>query len=331
MKRFTLLLLSFFTVCGLNAATIYVTASATGNGTSWSDATDLQSALQQATYGDQIWVAKGTYFPTTGKDRSASFKVKDGVQVYGGFTGRETSVNQRNTAVNTTVLSGEIGTSSIDDNSYTIVYTENVSDATVVDGFTIKGGAANAKVSGQGNAQRCGGAWFNNGANNHSGSNPTINNCTFVNNYAREGAGIYNFGKNGKCAPVISNCKFYGNKADLDGGAIFNNGQAGISSPKLVNCSFNNNEATYGGAILNSATYKGESSPALTNCSFADNISYLRGGSLYNNAQGGICKPVVQNCQFSDNQATLGKEKYTTNSTNTNHNKAKGKSIITVK
>ena len=52
---------------GPDPVTIYVKWNATGanNGSSWIDAyTDLQDALSTASYGDEIWVATGTYYPT---------------------------------------------------------------------------------------------------------------------------------------------------------------------------------------------------------------------------------------------------------------------------
>ena len=67
---------------------IYVNQSAAGNydGTSWTDAyTDLQSALTAATSGEEVWVAAGTYKPTAGADRIATFQLKNGVALYGGF------------------------------------------------------------------------------------------------------------------------------------------------------------------------------------------------------------------------------------------------------
>jgi len=58
---------------------IYVKWNATGanNGASWTDAyTNLQSAIGTAISGESIWVAKGTYKPTTGTDQTVSFLLK---------------------------------------------------------------------------------------------------------------------------------------------------------------------------------------------------------------------------------------------------------------
>jgi hypothetical protein len=70
--------------------TIHVDADATGgdDGLSWADAfVDLQDALAIAIPGDEIWVAEGTYKPTTGTDLLATFQLSSGVALYGGFAG----------------------------------------------------------------------------------------------------------------------------------------------------------------------------------------------------------------------------------------------------
>ena len=99
--------------------TIYVDVDATGDndGTSWEDAhTTLQPALDEAADGDEIWVAAGTYTPTylfsPGDPRSATFQLKNGVALYGGFdpTVGDTGWEDRDWVNNVTNLSGDIGT-----------------------------------------------------------------------------------------------------------------------------------------------------------------------------------------------------------------------------
>lgn len=118
---------------------IYVAEGATGahDGSSWTDAyTDLQVALAQSKAGDQIWVAKGTYYPSL-TDVSVSFSLVDGTDLYGGFAGTETSIDQRDLEANTTILSGEIGDPlDVSDNINNILLATNGT----IDGFTITGG-----------------------------------------------------------------------------------------------------------------------------------------------------------------------------------------------
>jgi len=300
----TLVLFALLFATTSNAKTIFVKGGATGNGTSWSNPQSLQDALATAQPGDQIWVQTGKYTPTEGTDRTISFEIPDGVKLYGGFIGKETKLEQRNWKTNITILSGEIGSPAPDDNSYTIVYTKNVSSQTVIDGFVILAGAANG-VGAKGNRERCGGGWFNDGENGNS--SPTIANCTFARNTGRDGAGLYNYAKNGACTPRIINCQFRDNRADLDGGAIYNDGRNGICKPMIKGCQIVDNIATYGGGILNIAT-GGECSPSIVSCNFENNIGAVRGGSMYSSQEGGICQPVITASNFSDNKATVGKE-----------------------
>ncbi len=133
---------------------IYVDINATeggNNGSSWGNAyTDLQSALAVAGASDQIWVAEGTYLPTNGSNlpedvedpREVSFNINNGVQVYGGFAGGETSLAQRDIRANPTILSGNIGENGQADNSYHVVDITGSTASTIIDGFTVTGGQA---------------------------------------------------------------------------------------------------------------------------------------------------------------------------------------------
>lgn len=186
---------------------VYVRKGGRGNGSSWRYAFgDLQAALAVVKPGQQIWVAAGTYFPTEGKDRDASFVIPDSVRLYGGFAGYETDLYQRQWDKQLTILSGEIGEPGPNDNSYTVVYTELVGGHTLVDGFVITGGYADG-VQQLGDPQRCGGGWYNNGTGGQS--SPTIANCLFIHNYARDGAGFYSSasGRSQSNLPRLSVCQ----------------------------------------------------------------------------------------------------------------------------
>src|SRR5690606_29585783 len=132
--------------------TYYVNAAAAsgGNGLSWGSAyQSLQNALSAAGSGDEIWVARGTYKPTTTTTRTIAFNLKSGVSLYGGFAGTEFSLEQRNWNSNPTILSGEIGSTALTDNSNHVISGSSVSDI-VLDGFVIEKGYASSSNYGGG-------------------------------------------------------------------------------------------------------------------------------------------------------------------------------------
>ena len=284
----------------------YVKQGANGSGKSWSDASDLQTALATTKSGE-IWVAKGTYSPSNSNDRSASFTIPVGVKVLGGFAGNETSASQRDWEMNLTILNGEIGDRTFGgDNSYTVVVFERANDRTVLDGFTISNGYADGTSLVKGEIKRSGGAIYNNGSGGVS--NPIIRNCNFTGNFSRDGAAIYNFAKNGEASATIENCEFAFNKADLEGGAICNYASNGICNVVIRGCSFINNEASYGGAILNQAE-NGEVKPLIDGCSFSGNVGYIKSSSVGNYQSGnGQCKPFLTGCNFEDNTQSVGRD-----------------------
>ncbi|KQS30818.1 hypothetical protein ASG33_10600 [Dyadobacter sp. Leaf189] len=81
---------------GALASTFYVKENGTGSGTnSWANASgDLQAVINAAVAGDEVWVAAGTYKPggNGNTDRAISFAMKNGVNLYGGFTVNETLI-----------------------------------------------------------------------------------------------------------------------------------------------------------------------------------------------------------------------------------------------
>jgi len=95
-------------------------ALTSGTCNSWATACELRYALSIAVSGQEIWVKAGTYKPTSGIDRSATFTLKNGVAIYGGFAGTENMLSQRDPVdPDITTLSGDIGTAGdASDNSW---------------------------------------------------------------------------------------------------------------------------------------------------------------------------------------------------------------------
>lgn len=242
MKR--IILFTLFTVLfstKISAAVWYVNINATGanNGTSWADAyTDLQDGIAASAFGDEIWVAAGVYKPTSTTDRNISFSVKNGTKVYGGFNGTEISLSQRDLNTNVTIMSGEIGTGSSNDNTYKVVYLSNAGNQTLIDGFTVRGGHGSTNAGIGGNNGRGGGIYSIN-------SNATIQNCKIVGNFATEAGGGLSHGGSGNI--TIQSCVFEGNISGTQGGAI--NIFVGTNN-SISNCYIVSNQASgSGGAI----------------------------------------------------------------------------------
>jgi hypothetical protein len=130
--------------------TVYVKTDAKGrnDGTSWTNAyTSLYRAMDKvractnAAHNHAIWVAKGTYYTTHSSDSSASFDLIEGVNIYGGFSGDETSLMDRDWNENQCVLTGGIGGPDIAaDSDYVVTAGSEITTDTELDGFTITRG-----------------------------------------------------------------------------------------------------------------------------------------------------------------------------------------------
>ena len=272
----------------------YATSGGAGDCTSWTNACTLQTALTGAGSDDEIWVMAGTYKPTTDPtNRAATFQLKSGVALYGGFVGTETARTQRNPAANLTVLSGDIDNNDsqtpiiINFDAATGNYTNSyhvVTGATgaTLDGFTITAGCANGAPP-----DYSGGGMYN------LNSNPTLANVTFSGDTASYGGGIYNHSS----SPALTNVAFSGNNAGYGAGML----NESNSNPTLTNVTFSGNTARswggYGGGMYNTS-----SSPTLTDVIFNGNSADIGGGGMINYAS----NPAMTNAAFSNNIASTG-------------------------
>jgi hypothetical protein len=301
-------------------------AASGGDGQSWQTAyKSLQDALAAASSSDEIRVAEGIYKPDQGVgitpgDRKATFQLKNGVTVNGGYAGLgQPDPNNRNIDLYKTILSGDLNSDDVNvddpcdlpteptraENSYNVVTSHHADPTSVLDGFTVTGGNADGLWEAH---QTEGGGIYNNA------SSPTLNNLTLIWNSAFNGGGMH-------CdhsSPILTNCAFICNSVEYMGGGMCNefnsdpiltncvlnqnwSGQGGGGmynwdcSPTLTNCTFNGNWNDYGGGGMDNFN----SSPILTNCTFSSNSTFWSGGGMYN-FDG---TPTLTNCTFTSNKA----------------------------
>lgn len=245
------------------------TSSGTADGSSWANASaDFQATINASSSGDEVWVAAGTYQLAY----YYTFNMKAGVAIFGGFTGTEILITQRNWAINVCTLQG---------NGNTVICNKNngLTSTAILDGFTIIGGVGYEDGGATGDSY--GGGMFN------ENSNPTISNCIFKNNVAYlEGGGVYN--KNSSAS--FNNCAFSNNSAGSNGGGMYNTN----STPIIYNCTFSNNSAAIGGGGM----YNVNSTPVVNHCIFLGNASATdNGGGIYNLASNSS----IVNCKFHTN------------------------------
>ncbi|MBY7734248.1 hypothetical protein [Francisella philomiragia] len=235
------------------------------DGLSWDKAfNSIQRAIDAATKngGGEIWVAEGIYYPDINKKspRESSFKMKSNVAIYGGFSGDETSVSQRDFVKNKVILSGDIGkVLGKDIHSYHVIIGANKS---LIDGVTITGGIAD----GQGSNRYGGGIQMIG-----FGQAMNVENCIFKNNYAYYGGAVYAFNN---VYSYLNNVLFIDNTAIMGGGIYMSFG----SNMSINNSSFVRNMVkSRGGSIV--VNYG--SNPTITDGVFASNYSNGTGGAIW--------------------------------------------------
>ena len=291
----------------------YVKANGTGDGTSWKNASgDLQKMIDElATVNapGEVWVAAGTYRPTTqiieGVQYAASFRMRDGINVYGGFAGGEISKADRTKGSMPWIYSNETVLLGADYDDKSAEWIENNSQwnvisssrhvvwfapmsgedsfkyATVLDGVTIKGGAAN------------GGEGVDNFATDKGGGvymelNATLQNCVVAENTAKDnGGGVYV--KNGR----VIGCLIYNNSAVENGGGVFVE-NAGLVLRSMIT----DNSATNGAAVYldkNNSTDAFHPEYLILSTSVVSNNTATGNGAVYCNESGMLLQNTIVN------------------------------------
>ncbi|MBE0534750.1 MAG: right-handed parallel beta-helix repeat-containing protein [Phycisphaerae bacterium] len=280
---------------------IYVDPTAGGvyDGSSWENAfIHLQDALLEAGPGNDIYVAGAVYRPDQGGmsesgDRRATFRLHEGVGLYGGFPSGGGDWSERDFEQHATVLSGDLryndgpGRTNRGDNAFHVVTGGN---GATLDGFIIIGG--NADAAGDPNSSRGGGMY-------NSESGVTVRNCIFVDNYAyKSGGAIHTVSAaagNG-LALRLEQCTFTDNTAQR-GGAVYTEQMGQVT---MEGCYFSGANIAagdmpyFGGAAYNLNC--GE--VRVVGCMFRDNAADTEGGGLKNESVGSV---VLRSCVFFNN------------------------------
>ncbi|MBL9149269.1 MAG: hypothetical protein JNM94_11300 [Phycisphaerae bacterium] len=214
-------LLLAVTACGAahaqNVRYVNVAAPAGGNGLTWATAYNNVKTAVAAAVGNpaikELWIAQGVYDPGT-----APYTLKNGLTLYGGFEGDETSLAQRDIDAFPTVFTGQ--------GSHRIINGGTVNATAVVDGITLRDGFSategGAVLGGNATFRRCrfesneagtdGGAWYG------YGNSPRFVQCVFVDNVAGDSGGALNTYEG---SLTIVNGTFLGNQAATGGGAVY--------------------------------------------------------------------------------------------------------------
>lgn len=245
-------------------------ATGTGDGSSWENASgNLQNMIDELAKNNpqnlpgEVWVAAGTYVPQvqviSGTTYSASFLMRDGISVYGGFAGDESSKQEREVGkmpwnfVNKTILEGSYYEHSktswnesnhkwtlTSDSRHVVFFSPLPSEgksgfdkSTILNGVTIRGGYAQG---GEGVAD----FMTDRGAGVYMGINATLEKCIVTENSSTgNGGAVYMYGGR------VMNSLIYNNNADGDGGAVYVDNAGIVLASMLTNNSANNGSGAY--------------------------------------------------------------------------------------
>ncbi len=289
---------------GAAVCRVKTTGLAASDGSDWAQATSLQAALGRAAC-TELWVAAGAYKPANGSDRDASFVIRAGIAVYGGFGGAETDRAQRDPAQHRSVLSGDIDGNDIVDahgvtrdhgdivgnNSYTVVrIAPTALIDTVLDGFTLSAGQANRSMEPD--------AAFT--------ARPA---AAIPLGIAGGGLSCQAEAAGERCGPTLRALVIRGNRSDSLGGGLFCSGNSqGRCEAILRDVAFVGNSAGNGGAMALFSADGGGVDAVVENATFSRNVGIDGNAGLFAIGGSGVTRARLRNATFSGNEggAILG-------------------------
>lgn len=303
----------------------YVRQGYTGDGSSWTNASgDVQAMIDYlAESGDgqpgEVWIAAGTYEPQSqliqGQSYSASFRMRDGISVYGGFAGTEHTKGERDRKKkedggmpwefeNETVLMGAHYNNDLaftsnkwtltSDSRHVVWFApmpgENkpggFTQVTTLDGVTVMGGYAQGDTGLDDFMTDRGAGVYMDGQNSY------LTNCIVRENYARgNGGGVYL--RDGR----VTSSLIFNNNSDQNGGAVYVDNEGLVHRSMLANNSARNGAGVY---LDNKAPADGDIDHPeyliLSTCVVSNN-TVTGNGAVYCNQGGVLLQNTIVNNQ----------------------------------
>jgi hypothetical protein len=263
---------------------------------SWKTATyDVQTAIDSLATngGGTIWIAGGTYYPTTllaanpsapnpplkdpddpesgADERQRSFIMASGLSVTGGFIGTEESIDERPDDLfgqdNSVILSGDIGiTNQMEDNCYhVVIFPPEADETAILQNIIVSDGYADGPD-----------AYFaKTGAGVHMREGGLLQNCKITGNISEgSGGGVYLY-KGG----TVRQCEIYENKSANLGGGVYSNlgGKVSFSAIYMNTSGIASSDGKGGGIFT---TSDGTLEGIISNCYIVANTSEDNGGGV---------------------------------------------------
>lgn len=300
MKKLTFIFLALM-CCMSIFATTYLVESGTPGAATWTgdpqgttiinltvEGQTLNAWFSSVTFDqeDEVWIAAGTYVldGAIQMQRTTDYVNNKSYSVYGGFSGSETSLSDRQKGVdpwsftNETILDG--------DNTYQIVFSPDINNGGYYD-------ATNNKIWLFDGLTFTQGYGANGGAIDGKGA-IAVQNCKFINNTSTtSGGGFHAAGQFVR----LSGCLFSSNTALTNGGGAYVSGDRPYG---VNNCVFEFNTLTSTGNGAGGGLYFNDNSGIaefgiIKECIFRGNSGMWFGGALYVKANR------IENCIIVNN------------------------------